>query len=473
MTRVCGYDKLDLEKWGKEEKLLKKETENHVLYQPTTKSFVRLGITLICVVLICGLLALLLFNVSGLSGIFGKLLEVLSSVFYGIVFAYLMNPLMKLAEGLFLNLFSKKNMPERTAKRLSRGLGITVAAIVFVAVVYVIIASVVPQVIESAKDLINNKLNEYYNTITGWIEKLVSQNATLKGWYDANKEKIDIFGYLKTWLESKDVAKFFSDAIGQVYGVAKGLLNVLIGFVIAIYMLASKERFQCQAKKITVALFKPKTADRVMEVARRTNGIFGGFIVGKIIDSLIIGVLCYIGMLIFRLPYAILISALVGITNIIPFFGPLIGIACGTFLILLTDPLQALYFLIFGVVLQQIDGNIIGPKILGDRLGISDFWILVSITVFGGLFGFVGMLLGVPVFTLIYSLVNDAVNNALRKKEHTTTTGDYYDITAVSDLDRSRETTERPTVFYSEETFDSEYEPDDDIEFSDDVEDDI
>lgn len=452
---------------------MKKEPESTVVYQPTNKSFVRLGITLICVILICGLLALLLFNVSGLSGIFGKLLEVLSTVFYGIVFAYLMNPVMKLVEGWLMKLFSKKNMPERTAKRLSRGLGITVAAIVFVAVVYVIIASVVPQVIESAKDLINNKLNEYYNTITGWIEKLVSQNDTLKNWYTVNKDKIDVFGYLKNWLESIDIAKFFSDAIGQVYGVAKGLLNVLIGFVIAIYMLVSKERFQSQAKKITVALFKPKTADRVMELARRTNGIFGGFIVGKIIDSLIIGVLCYIGMLIFRMPYAILISVLVGITNVIPFFGPLIGIACGTFLILLADPLQALYFLIFGVVLQQIDGNIIGPRILGDRLGISDFWILVSITVFGGLFGFVGMLLGVPVFTLIYSLINDAVNNSLRKKSQPTNTADYYSIITVSDLDRYRETYERPTVFYSEDTFDSEYDPEEDIAYSDDSDDGI
>lgn len=442
------------------------------LTQPTKKSFFRLGLTLVCVVLICGLLALLLFNVSGLKGILGKLLQVISPVLYGIAFAYLMNPVMKLVEGLLTKWFSKGNMPERTVRKLSRGLGITAAAIVLVAVVYALIASIVPQVISSVDDLVNNKLNDYYIRLTNWVENFVGQNATLKAWYTANKDKIDIFGAIKTWFETVNVPKFFTDALGTVFGVAKSVLNVLIGFVVAIYMLISKEKFQAQAKKITVAMFKPQRADRLMELARRMNTIFGGFIVGKIIDSLIIGVLCYIGMLILRMPYAMLISVFVGITNIIPFFGPLIGIGCGTFLILLTSPIKALTFLIFGVVLQQVDGNIIGPRILGDRLGISDFWILVSITVFGGLFGFIGMLLGVPVFALIYTLVDDAVNNSLRKKLQPTDTDCYYSIVTVSDLDRYRSEFENPTVFYSEDTFDTEYDPEEDIEYDDDPDED-
>ena len=444
------------------------EYETALPKRSPTKFFIRLGITLICVVLICGLLALLLFNASGLQGIFGKLLTVISPVLYGIVFAYLMNPVLKLSERLLTKWFSKSNMPERTVRRLSRGLGITAAAIVFVAVVYAVAALVVPQVASSAEDLINNKLNDYYNKVTAWIENLVSQNATLKEWYDGNKDKIDILGYIKNWFEKIDIAKFFSDAIGTVFGFAKGILNVLIGFVIAIYMLISKERFQAQAKKITVALFKPKRADRILELARRTNGIFGGFIIGKIIDSLIIGVLCYFIMLIFRLPYAVLISALVGLTNVIPFFGPLIGVSFGTFLILLVNPLQALTFLICGITLQQVDGNIIGPQILGDRLGISDFWILVSITVLGGLFGFIGMLLGVPVFTLIYSLVEDATNKALQKKQQPTETDCYYSIVTVADLEQYRKAFDQPTVFYSEDTFDTAYDPDDDIEYCED-----
>lgn len=390
----------------------------------------------------------------------------ISPVLYGIAFAYLMNPVMKLVERLLTNWLSKSNLPERTVKKLSRGLGITAAAIVLVAVVYAVIASIVPEVISSVDDLVNNKLNDYYLKLTSWVENFVAQNDTLKQWYAANKDKIDIFGAIKTWFETVNVPKFFTDAIGTVFGFAKSLLNILIGFVVAIYMLISKERFQAQAKKITVAMFKPQRADRMMELARRTNAIFGGFIVGKIIDSLIIGVLCYIGMLILRSPYAMLISVFVGITNIIPFFGPLIGIACGTFLILLASPIKALTFLIFGVVLQQVDGNIIGPRILGDRLGVSDFWILVSITVFGGLFGFIGMLLGVPVFALIYSLVGDAVNNSLQKKAQPTDTDCYYSIVTVSDLDRYRSEFENPTVFYSEDTFDTEYDPDEDIEYS-------
>lgn len=441
--------------------------------QPTTKYFFRLGLTLVCVALICGVLALLLFNVSGLSGILSKIITVISPVLYGIAFAYLMNPVVKLTEGLLKKWLSKGKMPERTVNKLSRGLGIAIAAIVFLAVVYAVVASVVPEVISSLEDLVNNKLNDYYTKITSWIEGLVSKNATLSAWYAENKTKIDIFGYIKTWFESVDFAQFFSDAIGTVFGFAKGLLNIVIGFVVAIYMLASKERFQMQAKKITVAAFKEKTADRIFELARRTNGIFGGFIVGKIIDSLIIGVLCYIGMLILGTPYAMLVSVLVGITNIIPFFGPLIGIICGTFLILLANPLKALTFLIFAIALQQVDGNIIGPKILGDRLGISDFWILVSITVFGGLFGFAGMLLGVPVFALIYSLVDDAVNKSLKKKSQPTETDKYYSILTVSDLERYRSEYSAQTVFYSEDTYDTEYDPDDDFEYSDEFDDDI
>lgn len=452
---------------------MEKEKKSFLTVQPTNQTFVRLGLTLVVVVLICGLLALLLFNVSGLAAAIGKFFAVISPVLYGIVFAYLMNPVLKIAEKLLLKWFSKTNMPERTVKRLSRGIGIAIAAIVFLAVVYAVAALVIPQVIASADDLINNKLNDYYLTATAWVEKLFSQNETLKTWYDSNKEKIDILGYAKDWFSKIDIAKFFSDAIGTVFGFAKGLLNILIGFVVAIYLLISKERFQAQAKKTTVAVFKQKTADRILELARRTNRIFGGFIIGKIIDSLIIGVLCYITMLILRLPYAVLISAIVGITNVIPFFGPLIGVSCGTFLILLVDPLQALTFLIFGVVLQQIDGNIIGPRILGDRLGISDFWILVSITVFGGLFGFAGMLLGVPVFTLIYTLVGEAVNKALEKKSHPTDTDRYYSIVTVSDLERYSKEFDSPTVFYSEDTFDTEYDPDDDIEYSDESDDDI
>ena len=203
---------------------------------------------------------------------------------------------------------------------------------------------------------------------------------------------------------------------------------MFIGLVVAVYLLISKEKFISQTKKLVVAVFKTRGANRLFEVGRLANQSFGGFMVGKVIDSFIIGLISYVGMIILDLPYALLSSALVGLTNIIPFFGPLIGIVIGGILIVLQSPIDALYFLIFELILQQVDGNIIGPKILGDRLGISDFWILVSITVFGSLFGFGGMLLGVPVFTVIYALISQAVNNALSKKNLPQNSEHYYSI---------------------------------------------
>ena len=202
-----------------------------------------------------------------------------------------------------------------------------------------------------------------------------------------------------------------------------------------------------------------------MEIGRLANKSLGGFLVGKLIDSLIIGILSYIGMTILRLPYALISSVFVGLTNIIPFFGPIFGIVIGGVLILLQSPMQALYFLIFEFALQQVDGNIIGPRILGDRLGISDFWILVSITVFGGLLGFTGMLLGVPVFTVIYAVIAQNVNEALKKKNLPLRTDVYYTIETVEDLEKYKKEFATSTVFQSADSFETEYDPDDDIEY--------
>jgi len=220
----------------------------------------------------------------------------------------------------------------------------------------------------------------------------------------------------------------------SVMSVVGAALDILIGFCAAIYMLASKDLFIAQSKKLVVALCKEQTANHVFDLGRRIHKVFSGFIIGKILDSMIIGILCYLGMLILKLPYPALIATVIGVTNVIPFFGPFIGAIPCTFLILLVNPLQALYFALFVFGLQQLDGNVIGPRILGDTIGISGFWVLVSITVAGGLFGFAGMLLGVPVFAVLYMLVNDFVIYRLKKKGKPVETPKYYDIQNVEDL---------------------------------------
>jgi len=212
--------------------------------------------------------------------------------------------------------------------------------------------------------------------------------------------------------------------------------------VIAIYMLLSKEKFLAQSKKVMVALFPEKRCNRILEVARRTNRIFSGFVLGKIIDSAIIGIICYIVMSIIRLPYPMLISVIVGVTNVIPFFGPLIGAIPSAFLILLIDPLQCVIFIAFIVILQQFDGNILGPRILGDSVGLSSFWILISITVFSGIFGFAGMVLGVPVFAVMYMLLSDLVSRKLKEKGQPLQTEIYSKIYSTDDIALAQKLTE-------------------------------
>lgn len=426
--------------------------------------YFRLGRMVLTVIVLCALFVVTLLNIGTVFAAIKKVISVFSFVIYGIVFAYLMNPMLKRVEKLLQSILSKTNMTERGVRKLSRILGVLVSLLVFLALIYGLIAMVIPQLVESVKDTFSQEnLQSYYEKITTWLNNTL-KGTPLENWIHDN----DPVRALQDWItKGLDVFSTLESAFTGVYGIVKVIFNMLIGVVVSVYLLISKERFIAQIKKLVVAAFRPRTADRIFEIGRMTNKSFGGFMVGKLIDSLIIGLISYIGMLIFGLPYALFSSVTIGIFNIIPFFGPFIGIGIGAVLIILQSPIQCLYFLIFEIILQQVDGNIIGPKILGGRLGISDFWILVSITVFGSFFGFGGMIMGVPVFTVIYNLSAQAINNALQKKKHTQHTEDYYSILAVDDLSKYDEDFGEPTVFYSGDTFTTEYDPDDDFEFDD------
>ena len=207
-----------------------------------------------------------------------------------------------------------------------------------------------------------------------------------------------------------------------VSGAAVGVLNVvtmaknlIIGIIVAVYMLASRKRFVQQAKLVLYSIFKPRWAELIKEEVKYADKMFGGFINGKIMDSAIIGVLCYIGCLIFKFPSALLVSVIIGVTNVIPFFGPFIGAVPATLLILIQSHIKALWFVLFVLVLQQLDGNVIGPKILGNTTGLSSFWVLFAILLFGGLWGFVGMIVGVPLFAVIYDIIKKLVFHGLRR----------------------------------------------------------
>ena len=426
--------------------------------------YFRLGLTLLTVIILSILFYITLNNVGTVFNAVKMILNVFSFVFYGIAFAYLMNPIQKLVEKGLKKLFGRRNMTERGVNKLSRTVSVIVALLVFVAIVYGLIAMVVPQLVETLTETFSQEnLQNYYDKITTWLNNVV-KDTPIEDWL----QERDPVKAVQDWVTKEiNIFSTLGDAVNEVYGVAKVLFNMIIGLVAAVYLLGSKEKFIAQVKKLVTAVFKPRLANRVFEIGRLTNRSFGGFIVGKLIDSLIIGVLSYIGMLIIGLPYPLLSSALIGFFNIIPFFGPLIGIVPAALLILLQSPIQCLYFLIFEIALQQVDANIIGPRILGGRLGISEFWILVSITVLGSVFGFPGMVLGVPLFTILYTLISEAVRSALKKKALPEETEEYYSIQAVEDLTKPGKEPEEAAVLAGGDSFETEYDPDDDFEYDD------
>lgn len=396
--------------------------------------FFKWGATALLVIFISILLVVIFTNLPGFFSVVNGFFAILAPLLLGAVFAFLLNPIVRLVERLLKPLLLKKMKNSGKALKLSRGIGI-VASLIFAALVlYAFFSILLPQLEQSISGIVDS-MPTYYAGAEKWVTKLIDRNPEISVYVSKGVAKIE--NYFDNWTNTRmtsDLQTLFSKVTSSVISVVRTVINLLIGLCCSIYILASKDTFQAQSKKILVAVFKPGTADHLLYLGREINRIFNGFVIGKIIDSAIIGVLCYVGMLIFKMPYPALIATVVGVTNVIPFFGPFIGAVPSVLLILLVDPLQALYFTIFVVILQQIDGNIIGPKILGDTIGISGFWVLVSITVATGLFGFIGMLLGVPVFAVIYLIVTDAVNLALHRKGRTTETEKYQDIQTVSDL---------------------------------------
>lgn len=406
-------------------------------------------------VIACGVLITLIFsNLTGFLDGLKKYIGVFSPVIYGVAFAYILNPLMCFAEKLLLPLFlkQKKRKPE-AAKKWARAGGILFAFLIAALVIYGFLALLLPNLVKSLTTIASNMQN-YYNTMQTWINDLVIHNPDyaeiIKTAYET------IFTGVSTWLTNfleNDLSAFATTVASQLYLIVKGTGNILIGLVAAVYLLSSKETYQAQVKKVTVALMKRERADRIFAVCDHANGIFSGFINGKIVDSLIIGVICYVGMLVLNIPYPELISTIIGVTNVIPFFGPIIGAVPSTVIILLVDPMKALWFVIFVLILQQIDGNLIGPHILGDAVGLPSFWILFSITVFGSLFGFVGMLLGVPVFATGYTLFRELIEEKLKKKGAPVSTDYYRSMSSTKDL---QDKLDADAVKRSEESFTEE-----------------
>ena len=279
--------------------------------------------------------------------------------------------------------------------------------------IYLLISMVVPELYANISKIIYTvprQLTHLYTTLNGWI----AGNSYLQE--IVNNAYQSIMDFVTGWVK-EDMFSQISVIISGVFGVVGVVSNVLIACIVAIYVLMSIETFSHQFNLILHAFFSDKVSSKIKEIIRESDRIFGGFISGKILDSIIIGILCFIGASILHLPYVVLVSVIVGVTNIIPFFGPYIGAVPSGILIFLDSPTKGLIFIVFILVLQQFDGNILGPKILGDSTGLSPFWVIFSILVGSGMFGFLGMLLGVPTFGVIYYLIKSYIHYRIRRKD--------------------------------------------------------
>lgn len=351
----------------------------------------------------------ILYGMKNISDAFKRLSDILSPFIYGGVVAYLLRPLCNHFETFFREL-----LPEK-AKRAAGGIAVGLSLITGLLVVYALIIMIAPQLIDSVRSIwvtLPGKINQ----LIDWLTRTFGEDEVLLHYMESAYQTL--YSELDKWARETLVPSISNLVSGVGMSVWKVLLflkNFLIGLIVAVYLLASRKKFKRQSILVLRSVLKPKWAELVLEEAAVVDRMFGGFIDGKIMDSAIIGVLCYLGCITFRFPNALLISAIVAITNIIPFFGPFIGAVPSILLILIESPGKALWFAVFILALQQLDGNVIGPKILGDRTGLSSFWVLFSITLFGGLWGLVGMVVCVPLFAVIYDIVKKLVRRGLQK----------------------------------------------------------
>jgi len=355
-----------------------------------------------------------------------QLMRALKPVIYGAMMAYLLAPVENVLENrLFRRAVDNAKNEGRLFSRRARAFSVAVTWIIILLFLYLLLSILLPELYQSLKTLYGN-METYYATVAGWVEGLLDNNAAVETWVSTQIE--NFYNNALTWVRTEvlpHTQTLVSALSGGVVSTLLFLKDLLVGIIVSIYFLAARERSGGRIKKVAYAVFSSEQMYWILRGARKIDRIFSGFVRGKLLDSLIIGVLCFIGCSIARFPYTPLISVIVGVTNIIPFFGPFLGAIPSAFLILLVKPIQAVYFLIFVLFLQQLDGNVIGPRILGDSTGLSSIWVIVAILVGGSFFGIPGMFFGVPVCACLYSLVTFLVDNRLRRKDLPLDTGEY------------------------------------------------
>ena len=388
------------------------------MIDPRKRRYLYTTISIFSAISLSVLFFFLLYRMQGVGSAIQKLIDILAPFIYGGVMAYLLRPLCNGFDSFFDTAFGGKR------PGLVRFLSVALSLVTGILIVYLLIVMIAPQLYQSILNLWYT-LPERVDVFLSWVFNTFGLDEDMLQFFNTSSDTL--YQEIEKWV-SETLAPYVSSILGGVGSIVSGVgmsvlkvlrfvYDLLIGLIVAAYLLGSRKRFARQSVLMVRSVLSPKWANIVLDEVAFIDRMFGGFIDGKIVDSLIIGVLCYIGCSAFRFPNALLVSAIVGITNVIPFFGPFIGAVPSTLLIMIEDPIKGLWFILFVLGLQQLDGNVIGPKILGDRTGISSFWVLFSIILCGGLWGFVGMIIAVPLFAVIYDTVRKLVIRGLKKKE--------------------------------------------------------
>lgn len=393
------------------------------------KDYYYKGLAVFLTVAMCILFFFVVFRLEELGHYVKMVVNILMPFIYGAVIAYLLTPVCKVIQTYLEDKTQLQRRPPEKAKKLKslfKGISILLSILLFCLIIYALIAMLVPQLVNSVILLVD-AMPGYIQTASIWLEKLVEDNPVMLRYVEQYSTDIMVMCRIlqKTSLlpNINNIITGVSASLLTMIGVAK---NLIIGLIVAVYFLNSRELFCCQARLMTHAIFrdremteeekasgKEQKAEWIIRETNVLNEYLGGFVKGKLLDSLIIGLICMIFTAVVKMPYAVLVSVIIGVTNIIPFFGPFIGAIPTALLILMVSPIQCVYFVVFIIVLQQFDGNILGPKILGNTTQLSSFWVLFAILLFGGVFGIVGMIVGVPIFGFVYHLIRDWMHDRL------------------------------------------------------------
>ncbi len=380
-----------------------------------------IGVT--CAIIFTSLYTII--NIGVLSDLFSAVLSVFAPIILGAAFAYMLNPILKL--------FEYKIFKRIKRKSVLRTLSLIMTYVVMFAIIAAFLLLLIPQLVDSIT-LFASQFDGYIDHIVELINNLAADITSNEQYRDLIDTENLTAALTNLLFKSEDI---FTGIMGYVTEYGMGLIvsikNIILAIFISIYILISKERLKAQTAKFATAVFSPSKSRRFFKYVTLCDRTFGGFFVGKIVDSLIIGVITLVALLIFRIPYAILVSTIICITNVIPVFGPFIGAIPSAFIIFIVDPQKALIFLILILLIQQLDGNVIGPKILGNTTGISSLGVIVSIIVMGEYFGIIGMLVGVPIFAVVISIVKEILETRLRTKNKPTDTAEYYAIDSLED----------------------------------------